>query len=193
MTAPRLVIPNFGTIEDKMRRSLGLVGEVGTSFDPSVKPVVVADDCTRPGCSAFRGRRFGFGVAANLTVGGAATVGLKALVDVIITRVAVPTQGTNGVVVQLRYVPADVADPYAFTAAVPWIDLGRVSGDVAPVLATGTLQADSAIGSVVHAFVTGSTTGSEIEPLHLPPNAKLLVRFTGLVANAVFNFSGQVF
>lgn len=192
MTAPRLVIPNFANIEDKMRRSLGLVGEVGTEFTPHISPVVIADDATRPGCASFRGRRFAFGEDANLAIVGASSVALKALSEVIINRIGVPNQGTAGVLIAVRYVPPDVADPYAIGAPVPWIERVAVTNDVAPVLVTPNIQVDSLLGSVVWSGITGYIQDCLV-PIHLMPNAKIIVRWSGLIANASWNFSGEVF
>lgn len=193
MTAPRLVVSNLGLAEDKLRRSLGLVGEVGTTFEPALKPISIVDDATRPGTSNYRGRRFAFGEDANLAVVGASSVALKALDGIIINKLYVPNQGTNGVLVTVRYVPADVADPYAISTLVPWVDNGKVSGDSAPVVCTPAIAADSALGSVIWSFVTGSTAPADWEPCHLPRDAKLIVRFSALIANCTWGFSGQVF
>lgn len=51
-------ITSLSHIEDRLRRALGLVGEVGATFTPGAIPVVQVFDATAPGNNLQRGRRF---------------------------------------------------------------------------------------------------------------------------------------
>lgn len=195
MTAPRIVIPNFATIEDSLRRSLGLVGEVGTEFEPRIAPVVLVNDATRPGTQTFRGRRFAFADDIALGVVGASSVAIKALAPCILKSIWVSDVGTTGVVIQWRYVSPDVADPYAITASVPFTERVQVAGDAAPVATVNFLQADSLLGTVFNSTLTAAAGHfADIhDAIHLEANAKVIVRFANLITNVIWGFAGEVF
>lgn len=61
---------SLASLEQKLRRQLGLAGEIGASFKPEMIPVIIAGDTREPGNSAgFTGRSFA--VAFNGAGGGA--------------------------------------------------------------------------------------------------------------------------
>lgn len=62
-------IVNFQNLEDRLRRLLGLAGEIGSSFEPQLKPVVVAGDLREAGLSSYRGRHWGYASDALAGVG----------------------------------------------------------------------------------------------------------------------------
>lgn len=46
------------SVEDRLRRLFNLAGTIGASFEPDIKPVVLAGDLDGPGYASFRGRHF---------------------------------------------------------------------------------------------------------------------------------------
>lgn len=102
-------ITALADIETRLRRSLGLAGEVGTEFHPNATAAsVTVDDATRPGCNQQRNRAFA-GYGGCLAVGGN-TVAMywQAQADIWLERIAFGCQtpqtggaADNGFVVQL--------------------------------------------------------------------------------------------
>lgn len=51
-------VSSLGFLEERLRRLLGLTGEIGTTFSPGIIPVVIADDARAAGYNPGRGRRW---------------------------------------------------------------------------------------------------------------------------------------
>ena len=49
-------VSSLGDVEERLRRSLNLVGLISTDFSPEVVPVTIVDQADRPGCNVARGR-----------------------------------------------------------------------------------------------------------------------------------------
>lgn len=74
-------------IEEKLRRQLGLAGEIGAQFDPHLTPVLIAGDLREPGNAFFTGRHFD--VSFNAAGIGSAAYSLQPQQRVLLTQITV--------------------------------------------------------------------------------------------------------
>lgn len=140
----RRVIPALGDFEARLRRVLGLVGEVGSTFQPTLTSVLIADDLRSVGNPEYRGKRFAWG-QGNVTVGAAGRVGIRALDAVVLTRVRFQCHMASlGTVTARKSVGATIGT-YPLRE-VGWRDRSAADTDVAPLESTSTLQASSTQG-----------------------------------------------
>jgi hypothetical protein len=144
----RRAITSLAQIEERLRRALGLVGDVGATFTPNITPVIIAGDASAPGNPSFRGRRFQFGLK-GITTSAANTWGLKAAGDIVITRIW--HVGTANLSTQISWflIAPGIADDFAITNAVtPFVERNVSANDLAPLLT-------AASGGAVGVFTTG--------------------------------------
>jgi len=167
-------------LEERLRYTLGLVGDVGASFAPTSTPVVIVADATAPGSNSYRNRAFGF---AGLHIIGAATnycIAMKAVERCIIDRVCFCSD--TSAEWRMGVAAASVADAFAIaTASVPYIENPR--GEVAPLL-TGSSGAMGAQGSACGDFRSAPNLFSQLKDLRisLEPGAKLYIGTNAAVA-----------
>lgn len=74
----------LATLEEKLRRQLGLAGVIGAGFEPALKPVLVTGDLREPGNSFYRGRHFSWGRCESIAAPNQYGT-LRFEVDVIVT------------------------------------------------------------------------------------------------------------
>jgi energy-converting hydrogenase Eha subunit A len=135
-------ITSRGTIEDRLRRSLNLVGEVGATFSPAATPIIIAADATIPGCSTDRGRRFSASCSAIVPT-NPGTAGIEARRDLVITGLRIKGSGAIATVLTTRIVAAGTAADFAMTAAgvglanfgSAWVERPASNNDFPPVFA----------------------------------------------------------
>jgi hypothetical protein len=122
----------LGGIEDRLRRYLKLVGEVGTSFTPAVAPIVLAGNATEPGNNLVQGRRWGGTMV--LTSAAASSLGIKFAQDCIVDGFDL-YGSTAGADLSCRLAPPDAgADPFAIaTLSCVWLELADRNADRAPI------------------------------------------------------------
>jgi len=202
MTAPtsgvvRRARTSLAFVEDKLRRSLGLAGDIGTTFTADVSPMVIVDDPQRPGCNTFKGRRFALSQTVGAVAGGG-VVGVKAGVAVIITRVFVGATCAAVSSLDLTYNTPDEADVMAMTALVTgFTELSAVGTERAPVFTqAATPGAGVPTGREVgRVLMFGDPQYQNMieEPLHLPAGAKLILRNNANTLAWVWGFEGRIF
>lgn len=187
-------ITSLANIEDRLRRSLGLVGEVGTSFSPDLKPIILADDATRPGMSTTRNRRFTVTLDCASVVVASHTI--KALSSVIIDRIHVAGV-TAGVQVEICQLAPDQPDPYLIaTAAGTFIDGVLQQSERPPINTPAGVQALSIVGVIAYSFRHQANSFNTIETeWHLPPGARIHLRFqnAGPATYEQVTFAGRTF
>jgi len=202
MTAPtggviRRARTSLASIEDKLRRSLGLAGDIGAAFRPDITPVVVADDPQRPGCNSFRGRRFAFSQTVGAVAGGA-VVGCKAGVDLIITRFWTAATCAAVSSLDLTYNVAAEADVTAMTAlSVQFTELSIAATERAPIFVNAAIPgAGVPTGREIGRALMLSETSQQLlilEPLWLQSGAKLILRNNANTLAWIWGFEGTVF
>lgn len=83
----------LAALEDKLRRSLGLAGEIRAEFIPNLTPVVITGDLREAGNASFIGRAWAIAINAN---GGAGTVfSISPQVDAYIDEITVSVDTAN--------------------------------------------------------------------------------------------------
>jgi hypothetical protein len=71
-------------VEDRFRRMFGLAGAIETTFEPAIRPVVIAGDLRDPGVSSFRGRHWAWHSDPLAFSAGGLCIGIKFAVPVIV-------------------------------------------------------------------------------------------------------------
>lgn len=118
-------------LEEKLRRQLGLAGEIGTTFVPELTPVLIVGDLREAGNAANVGRSFMW----HSTAMGAATYqSVRVETDVLITHIfmAGSNAAANNAPVFLT-VPGQAPAVAVTTLAGTWCDRKTISGDQVPL------------------------------------------------------------
>lgn len=134
----------LATLEEKLRRALGLAGQIGASFDPRLTPVIIAGDLREPGNASFSGRHFAMGAYATYT---APYQSISFPVDVLLTslRIWVQTAGQfNAYITGPGVAPA--SNPVPFQNIGTWSDRKGGSTDLTPFLIS-TLAGTALLGT----------------------------------------------
>lgn len=202
MTGPLRPLTSFGQIEDRLRRALNLVGDVGMSFSPAAIPVVSVMDATAPGNPTTRGRRFQDGVRLpNIAAASDVALVYKAVSDVVITRVATSTLSA-GVGHFLQYVWKGVADPAVplATQCCLFTERNASSQDYAPMVRSSTFVNFATVlndGKVISYQYpqNGYMVEHLTQPLFMEAGTKLYVTLAAIAgtANSTCILSGYVY
>lgn len=187
---------SLGQIEERLRRALGLAGNIGASFEPKLTPVIIAGDATAPGNPQFRGRRFN--ASTDETPGVTWCTGVKALAPIVITRIVGQPATTPGASspLTLRFYPPTTADPVTFNrnTQAPFLERGISITDCAPVSMPAINTANVAGGIIIYDLFTGivNTPITIDVSIMLDTDAKILLGGFG-AARWKLNFAGYVF
>lgn len=125
----------LATLEEKLRRSLGLAGEIGAKFEPVLTPVLIAGDLREAGNSSNVGRSFTWCYGAANFVGWGANQyqSLRVEVDVLVTHIML-TQGAGAGAMQCYVTVPGVTPAVAVaTLAGTWCDRKLITGDQVPL------------------------------------------------------------
>lgn len=188
-------ITSLAQYEDRLRRALGLVGEVGLYWQPDLRPVFIAGNASDPGCSSLRGRRFA--AAVNMAPGAGWSFQVKATADVVITRYAVQATGV-GIQIALRIVSPDVVDPFAIsTLFAPFTERAVTANDLAPLARSALPAAASSDGTFISTWATNAVPSPLIEairqPVMLQTGAKLNLQSPNVATPVFVIIEGYVF
>lgn len=132
----------LGEMATRLYRLLGLDGQVQTSVDDTIQPVVIVGDGTQPGMANYRGRRFSGFISAP----GAATYAyFTPTEDVIIDRIVANFGPNAGADTAQLLVSVGLS---AGSQLWPFVDRAALPNDLAPVRTTngGTGAAVTDIG-----------------------------------------------
>lgn len=72
MTAPKSTGTALQGVEDRLRRLYGIAGDLGVQFKPEISLQVDAGSLLEPGTNLYRGRRWSWQSAVDVTAAGAA-------------------------------------------------------------------------------------------------------------------------
>jgi len=147
----------IANIEERLRRALSMVGQIGTVFDPAaMTPVVIADDAQAPGNNILRGRRFIVGSSTNAST-SQLTFGMRATSEVVIERIIIGGYLSSPLAARLYVADDSVADPWTMATTVPWSENPRTQTDLAPIVygASTTVNASAGGGVVVGGVLFG--------------------------------------
>lgn len=135
-------------IEEKLRRAFGLAGPIGAKLDPTVIPVLIADDLRDPGHAFFSGRSWWIANFDVVAPAGNNGVSILAQADVLIEAMFVTGQLAAGGNIQAFITSPSEAVPVAAgsTGAV-WRDRKMVPLDQPPLLISAAWNASIAPGA----------------------------------------------
>jgi hypothetical protein len=188
-------VTSLNQIEDKLRRSLDLVGDVGLQFTPSMDTVVVGADLTAIGNATYRGRRF----AMSQTLAGAppSSWAMKATDEIVITSISMRNQtAAANILMQVNLALASTTDPYAInTAFAPWVERATSLSDFAPVLRSAVVGAAFGVGNTIYSAGTAGQNQELLitQPIFLNIGDKLGFTSSNWNGTWTFNLTGYVY
>jgi len=127
---------SLATLEEKLRRSLGLVGEIGALFQPTLTPVIIAGDLREAGNAANLGRAFAWS-NYNGATGWAANQyqSVRFEADSLVTQIFLNiASGAAGVLQVWVTAPPQAPAVAPVTLAGTWVDRKMIAGDQVPLV-----------------------------------------------------------
>ena len=191
MTGPRATgfdraRQRLNDLENRLRRYLGLAGDIGASFLPTMTPVLIAGDLREPGIGDFRGRYFNWQHESVATAAGFGHC-VTFAADVIILSVELHS-ATGG---ECILFPPGLGSPLTITRRPSgvWVD-NNFATDAPPVADSGAgadqaLAAGSPLNTVAIWHTNAPTTATQLtqpltpRPMHLPAGSTLAFRAAG--------------
>ena len=172
----------LATLEEKLRRQLGLAGLIGAGFEPALKPVLVTGDLREPGNAFYRGRHWSFGNSVAITAGNE-FCSLRFEVDCIVLGVMFASATTGIARVYITAADASPAVAVATNCGV-WTDRKRLTTDLVPL--TGTFGAARTGANFSDAnTVIGTNGGTVVLPLQMYMPANSALNWVGATAGNV--------
>lgn len=175
---------DLGEAEDRLRNQLALEGRVPVELEgpnPTIVPVIIVGDGTRPGMGRSRDRRFSIGKLWTAMPSGTTAI-VQAQLDVVIDNIVIcfdDDATTSTLIVQMGYYPPNTALPVPPTTATnPFLDRGL--GDTAPVL----------VGAGAAVIAAGNLMG-EVDLVQQAPHLVVPLGFM-LMQGASFALRGVV-
>lgn len=182
----------LAALEEKLRRQLGLAGEIGAQFSPQLTPVLIAGDLREAGNASHKGRAFTWAYAGPAGAGFANFQSVRAEQDI---RIDVLVLGNVGAMqVQRAWITAvDQAPAVAVTTlAGTWVDRKLIGTDQVPLTQgvpgalTGTAESDQN-----RIFGGPIANGVVVLPVNIMVPAGAALNFTGAGAMTAA-FSGRI-
>lgn len=189
---------SLGFVEDKLRRSLGLAGDIGTAFTPTLIPVSIADDSTRPGCNSLKGRRFAAGFSVGAVAAGQMAGFKVTQASIIHTLTLGATAAANGTINVLLQTP-ELADPAAAVFSsilVPWSERRASNTDWAPVQIANNFAIGATVSTTQFVQIVGTAFDDhEIirKPMHLEAGSRIWFHAASALQQFWYRFDGEVF
>lgn len=185
----------LSTLEEKLRRSLGLAGEIGATFKPELTPVIITGDLREAGNAFFQGRAFAWSHVGPVGLGFNTYQSVQVGVDVFIDTITL-TMSAAGTLDAYVTSPGQAPGVAVVANAGTWTDRKTVSTDAVP-LTQGVAGARTGIDSLdtnrVCAIISGGASGQALQfrvNLMLPAGACL--NFRSGAAGASASFSGRI-
>lgn len=119
----------LATLEEKLRRQLGLAGIIGATFEPKLSPVLITTDLREPGNSFYRGRHFAF-ATQFVVAAGSEYAALRFEVDTVILG---GTFAPAGIGTLYATAPNVAAAVVCNTNAGVWTDRKLQTTDLVPI------------------------------------------------------------
>lgn len=187
----------LATLEEKLRRALGLAGEIGSVFQPILRPVLISGDLREPGNSAgFNGRSWSWGIVGN---GGGATNALAIRFDndALVLGFGVNWVAAAGAPRIMITVPGDTPGTAAAvaTACGTWTDRKLISTDRVPLMMSGFVAAGGTPESDINRVVSWSAQGGDSyrpQMLFMPAGSHLTWIFGGAGGNVGLHIHGRM-
>ena len=179
-------------LEEKLRRQLGLAGEIGSRFEPILTPVIIAADLREAGNASNTGRAFSY--THNAISGASGYFSVQPQADVRIDRIWIGNSVNCQVTCWLS-VPGQSPAVAVTTLSGTWVDRKTVATDQVPLTAgvfgalTGTNQSDQ--NRILCGNVFAQSTYTWETNIMLPATSALnfLISASG---QAQIGFSGRI-
>lgn len=185
-------------LEQKLRRQLGLAGEIGATFEPKLTPVIIAGDLREPGNSAgFQSRSFG---VAFVGAGGGANLffSWRADAPLLITEVFCMIVGAGHTATFYLTRPGTAPGVVASVNTGTWVDDKQTDENV-PILRSvgagagfGPLTGTASTDTTTFFGVSGIFAQTSRMKLMLPVGSHINVQVSGAGSNLAMGFSGRI-
>lgn len=189
----------LSALEQKLRRQLGLVGEIGATFTPNLTPVIIAGDLREPGNSAgFNGRSFG---VAFVGAGGGANLYFSWRADAPLLIEGLYFECSTAAHTARFYltIPGAVPGVVATVFTGTYVDAKETNEQV-PILRSvgagagfGPLTGTPAAETTVF-YAVNNTGRSGLIPIRLmvPVGTHINVELSGVGTNLAMGFCGRI-
>ena len=185
-------------IEERLRRVFGMVGQIGLDLVPTMTPVAIATDLTRPGLSAARGRYWGFSTLVQAIAVSPSSLVLEFDAAVVVTRIGVMCENVAGLDWRVMILaPNETPLLPPDTAGGTWMDQKLVNTDNPPIRFTGLgFAVDGTVYNISQRILSstmqaGSNSLHSVD-LHLERGSNLICQ--ALAASRIaFNVYGYIF
>lgn len=186
-------VSSLGFVEEKLRRLLGLTGEIGTTFAPAMTPVIIADDARSPGNNPNKGRRWAGYFGWNFTA-PTQTFGFSFPSGGIIEGWSI-FNVTAGAQAAAFIATPDVAAPVTIgTFDMPFRELNSNNTERAPVgRSLGFIAAGGVVGRGIWAMQFQANQNIQVAmDVHLSPGSLFLFTSTlGASGAGLLNIYGR--
>jgi len=187
---------SLSDIETRLRRALGLVGEVGATFKPEASPVIMAGDALGPGCNVWRNRAWAWGSTTVGAPGNRPFFVLKAQDAVLVDSLTICADAAWIFALAIE-TPADADRIATVNLNAPLVENTASASDMAPIL---TRQTPNIAGPFNGIFARVRATGGMVISLPtriaLPAGNKLLICTEAALAgaaNCYVTVTGRIF
>lgn len=188
-------ITALATLEQKLRRQLGLAGTIGATFVPELRPILIAGDLREPGNSdGFSGRWWSY--AQIWSIGGANNcASVRFDTTVLLSSIYCdPAAGAGNIFVYLS-VPG--AAPGINNVSIPagtWVDNKMIATDQVPIqesIAAGAAAVSETRTTTIGTWQAGVSAKRDVM-MYLPVGTHLNIRAAGAGGNVAFGFAGRI-
>lgn len=127
-------------VEERLRKLFNLAGNIGATFEPDIKPVVLAGDLDGPGYASFRGRHYAVlspAMGPNATANDVYAILFS--VPIVVYALHLTGLAPNSVVAAYALEPEapGLSGVVINTACGSWIDQRALTADPTPFFDTG--------------------------------------------------------
>lgn len=183
----------LAALEEKLRRQLGLAGDIGAQFTPALTPVIIAGDLREAGNAANKGRAFAWSYNGPIGAGFGTFMSVRTEQDI---RIDTLILGNNAALQVCRCyitVPGQAPAVAVTTLAGSWQDRKDVSTDQVPLTQgvpgalTGTAETDQ--NRLYSAALASATL---VIPVNVMLPAGSCLNFTSGGAGMIAGFAGRI-
>lgn len=175
-------------LEEKLRRQLGLAGEVGAQFQPTLTPVIIAADLREAGNASNQGRAFTWSFAGPIGLGFTTYMSLRTEADVFVDQMTLSISAA-GLLQAYLTIPGQSPGVAVVTLAGTWADRKLVAGDQVPLtqgVAGARTGVDVSDQNRIVAVLAGGASGAHVVvPLNVMLPAGSALNWSAGAASAV--------
>lgn len=183
----------LAALEEKLRRQLGLAGEIGTSFLPELTPVLIAGDLREAGNASHKGRAWSWFYNGAAGAGFTTFQALRFEQDVRVDKIMLANSGALQTIRCWITAPDQAPAVAVTTLAGSWTDRKTIGTDQVPLTQgvpgalTGTAETDQ--NRIVSAPIANGAVVFEVNVM-VPAGGAL--NFTGGGVNVMVGAMGRI-